>query len=106
VPHDFDYVFDFQTSYVYDPQQGNLLVEFIVANGVPPTNTWQDATDSESRLVFALADDAEVANITLDEITVKQFTIIPEPTTILLTILGMASVCCCRRRCNTSNPID
>jgi hypothetical protein len=79
LPHDFDYVFDFQTPYVYDPQQGNLLVESIVANGVPPTNTWQDATDSESRLVIARPDDAEFADITLDEITIKQFTFASEP---------------------------
>jgi hypothetical protein len=79
LPHDFDYVFDFQTPYVYDPQQGNLLQESIVANGVPPTNTWQDATDSESRLVLTLDDDAEFADITLDEMTIKQFTFASEP---------------------------
>jgi hypothetical protein len=82
LPHEFDYVFNFRTPYVYDPQQGNLLAEFISVTDLPPARDWHDAINPASpgpkRLALAFAADAEAATILLDEFTVTQFTIAPE----------------------------
>jgi hypothetical protein len=93
LPHDFDYVFDFQTPYVYDPQEGNLLVEFSIANDLGVNQTWFDATgDVSGRTVFAFADDAVFASNTPNRIGIMQFTIVPEPSSLLLSLLGPAAV--------------
>ena len=88
-PHDFDYVVDFETEFVYDPAEGNLLVEFIfVAGG----KTWQDAHDlgdGLDRLILALGPNQTVATTMIDAVTVYQFTIIPEPSSAALLGLGL-----------------
>ena len=85
LPHDFDYVFDFDLPYLYDPAQGNLLFEFIATTDNPWI--WTDGA-GQSQFTFALTPDAEVANFAAPAIIVTQFSAVPNPSTLLQDLLA------------------
>ena len=84
-PRDFDYVFDFDTPFPYDPAQGNLLSECVLGPNSGPT--FHDARRSapdRTRLVFSLAGpDAEFSERSGKAVSVTQFTVVPIPPTFL-----------------------
>ena len=85
LPHDFDYVFDFDVPYRYDPAQGNLLFEFIATTENPWI--WTDGA-GQSQFTFALSPAAEVANFAAPGIIVTQFSAVPDPSTLLQDLLA------------------
>ena len=85
LPHEFDYVAEFDTPYFYNPQEGNLLVELIITfdEGTSPWN-WYDGDDGTgSTFVFAISADAEEASFPpFPGLDVMKCTVIPEPVTL------------------------
>lgn len=85
LPHDFDYVFTLKTSFTYDPQDGNLLVEWISPTNARFEPTWQDGMElsNQSRTVLSFGA-GEQTGIVTDAFSITQFTIIPEPSSVVL----------------------
>jgi hypothetical protein len=81
LPHEFDYVVEFDTPYFYDPREGNLLVEVIATFGEGSPWIWMDGVfgTEDSGMVFALSADAEEDAIPLPGIDIMQFTAISAP---------------------------
>jgi hypothetical protein len=100
LPHDFDYRITFDTLYMYDPSDGNLLVEIISPTEAGSQPIWRDADvfDTGPNL-FALAKDTQSTTATSvgRAISIAQFTIIPEPSAAALSILGSVVLLAWRR---------
>ena len=81
-PRDFDYVFDFDTPFPYDPAQGNLLYEFLLGPNAEPTflDAHRLPAPERTRGVFSrISPDAEFAEGSLNAVAVTQFTVVPVP---------------------------
>ena len=79
-PCAFDYVFDFDTPFPYDPAKGNLLVEFVLEPNAG--STFHDAHRSapdRTRIVLSFSPDAEFAERSGKAVSVTQFTVEPVP---------------------------
>ena len=92
LPHDFDYVVDFATPFPYDPQQGNLLVEWISPTDLTDAWIWVDADDRTGEYIVGVPSDAAEAFAGGPGLFVTQFTVIPEPSSWLLCLSGFAAV--------------
>ena len=100
MPHKFDYVFEFDRPYTYDPDQGNLLVEMIAAADFPANNDWiwTDGAEGEGVFaVFGLADSPE-AFASFPLIIVTEFSVVPEPSTSFSAALGLVGLLAWRRK--------
>lgn len=97
--HVFDYGFDFQQPYVYDPADGNLLADLTVINAEGPLLldlAWVGTTTVTTSAYWtgSLGPDSPVAATTNDTIggqyggNIVRFTIVPEPSTIGSLLLG------------------
>ncbi len=79
-PCAFDYVFNFDTPFPYDPAQGNLLVEFMVEpNGGSTSHDAHRSAPDQTRIVLSFNPDAEFAEHSLNSVSVTQFTVEPVP---------------------------
>jgi len=92
-PHGFDYVLDFQIPFVYDPSQGNLLVEvlFDYASGVP----WVDAhvfSPWDPHGVMVATSRSATRGEWKDPIAIVfQFDVVPEPSSVVyVVVFGIA----------------
>ena len=96
-PRGFDYYVPFETPYFYDPAAGNLLVE-LASNSGPAGSLVIDRSNSSSALyIGAVGADAStglVQNIT----GANQYEFVPEPSTCLLVMVGIAGLAWTRRR--------
>lgn len=90
--HEFEYVVDFHTPYVYDPGQGDLLIEFAFTTEFSDQWAWVDADDRTGEFVFGFSADAEEAAVAGPGVFVTELTVIPEPATIVFAALGLASL--------------
>ena len=99
LPHDFDYVIEFDTPFLYNPEQGNLLFEtkFPTFPTDSPVWPWLDASDV-AKYVYSLESANAEEGALGDGVFVLQFTIIPEPSTVALAALGLVGLLCYRRR--------
>ncbi len=88
LPHDFDYPIEFDTPYVYDPQAGNLLVEWVSPTDIANAWIWVDADDQIGSFTFDPAMDATEARFGGPGLFITEFTVIPEPTSWLLGLVG------------------
>ena len=97
-PKDFDYGFDLQTPYTYDPAAGNLLMDLTVVNGVGPLLLdWVAASTATTTFIWsgALGHDSPVAADGQFGGHIAQFTVVPEPTSlgllspVILAIIGL-----------------
>ena len=85
LPHDFDYVIEFETPYVYDPSEGNLLFEQISPTNYTTRPIWRDFHEVGSGPnLFAFNDNpaSPFAQVTAQVIQIAQFTFVPEPSTL------------------------
>ncbi|MEZ6116334.1 MAG: hypothetical protein R3C28_07145 [Pirellulaceae bacterium] len=100
--HVFDYGFDFEQPYVYDPADGNLLADLTVINAEGPLLldlAWIETTTATTSAYWTgtLGPDSPVAATTTDTIggqyggNIIRFTIVPEPTTAGAFALGLDS---------------
>ena len=83
-PRNFDYVFNFDTPFPYDPAQGNLLVEQVLGpNAGPSSHDAHRPLPERPRIVFSRvgpdAEFAEILPVALNAISVIQFTVEPIP---------------------------
>lgn len=92
LPHEFDYVVEFDPPYQYDPAQGNLLVEWITPSDLADTWVWVDADSRTSGFVFDPSSAAEEARFGGPGLFVTQFNVVPEPSTFILATLGFLSL--------------
>jgi hypothetical protein len=90
LPHEFDYDVEFHTPFFYDPQQGDLLVEWKFSGLFSDQWVWIDADDRTGEFVFGLSVDAEEALPAAPGLFVTEFTVIPEPSALLLAFIGLA----------------
>jgi hypothetical protein len=100
-PRPFDYVGKFDNPFPYDPSKGNLLVEFISSSGYsPPLLDDYQASSPGTWQVAALDANATVAQFSVPNVSVLQFTFVPEPTTwsLLLVTSSAAAIIAQRRR--------
>ena len=99
MPHEFDYVFEFDQPYSYDPQQGNLLVEMIATVDFPSNNNWIWTDGAEAGwVVFGGSADATEGFLSAPAIIVTQFAIVPEPSAIYSAALGLVGLLAWRRK--------
>ena len=100
LPHDFDYVVEFETPFLYDPRQGDLLVEWLFPSTYDGLlhSIWVDAV-STSEFVFGLSAAADEAFGPPEPgLFVTQFTFIPEPSTCSIAVVAMVGGLCASRR--------
>ena len=84
LPHQFDYVVQFDPPYQYEPSQGNLLVEWIAGSDLADTWGWVDADSGTGGFVFDPSSAAEEARFGGPGLFVTQFSVIPETQEVLL----------------------
>ena len=109
-PKPFDIIISLETPFVYDPSQGNLLVDFKISTALPISGVEHDVVDAPgdglSRVLFigAFGDtsdpNAPVANLaqSVGPVTEFVFDVIPEPSTTLLAVPALAVLALRRRR--------
>ena len=90
--HSFDYVFKFDTPYVYNPMEGNLLFEYVSPDNLADVWVWADGEDQINWSSFGLSASAQESLEPTPGLWISQFTIIPEPSTHLLCIIALAIV--------------
>lgn len=78
LPHDFDYMFEFDTPFRYDPQSGDLLVDVVWNEPDVDPWVWAEADGSVGQYVEAFQPGTVAANKD-SGLFVTQFTTIPEP---------------------------
>jgi hypothetical protein len=98
-PKEFDIAYEFQTPFHYDPSQGNLLMDWYVEG--PADLVGDDRIDGPTGIVAWVF--SEDRNASLGEpagtgTPVIKFTFVPEPSTLLLLLLGLSTVGISRRR--------
>jgi len=102
LPHDFDYVVDFDTPFPYDPQQGNLLVEWISPTDLTDAWIWVDADTRTGEFIVGVPANAEEAFQRGDGLFVTQFTVVPEPSSVVsllsMGVVGLAGYYLRRRK--------
>jgi hypothetical protein len=85
-PDSFDFALDVANTFIYDPSQGDLLVQFLVRD--INSFTYFDASDNREQAVttrlWALGVDTEMGEIDFPQSygLVTQFQFVPEPSTI------------------------
>lgn len=94
-PRPFEYLIEFQTPFIYDPNQGNLLIDFTFfppfpLNVQPPTIDAQ--TTSLIQSVINTNASSPKAQFQIDEVLVTQFAFVPEPSTFILAALGLVGL--------------
>ena len=109
LPHDFDYLFEFDRPFLYDPQQGDLLLDLVFNEPHPAPWVWADGVDNSGQYVEVIRPPtALVATTDGTALFVTQFTMnaVPEPTTAPLLIVGaiVARLLCVRRQKSWSAP--
>jgi hypothetical protein len=98
LPHEFDYMFEFDTPFLYDPQQGDLLIDVMFEEPVPAPWIWADADGSRGQYV-EVTQLASVATSKAAGLFVTQFTIIPEPSGLAIAgTSAFAALAAFRRR--------
>ena len=102
-PRPFEYLIEFQTPFTYDPSAGNLLVDrtlTLVAGTIAPIADSHDV--GEIRSVFNGGSTPRQSLV-----TVTEFTVVPEPSAMLLygvgTFVGLAAI---RRRGKTMSTVS
>ena len=109
LPHDFDYLYEFDRPFLYDPQQGDLLLDVVFNEPHPAPWVWADAVENSGQYVEVIRPPtALVATSDGTALFVTQFTIstVPEPTTAPLLIVGaiVARLLYVRRQTTWSAP--
>jgi hypothetical protein len=98
----FDAIFSFQNGFTYNPAQGNLLIDLRGVTGqafLPGAMDAQSATGDAVSWVYALNNLASSGTpSTLGLVTRFQVFSVPEPTTWILTLLGLAVCLIFRKR--------
>ena len=102
-PNPFGADVEFDTLFFYDPStMGNLLLDALSSSGNDTpglSKDWHRPAAGELVTVFTVGDHSgEVAEGTSRAIIVRQFTIIPEPSTFILCALGLIGLCFYRQR--------
>ena len=103
-PRDFDFVVPFNEPFTYDPSQGkNLLVEFVAPVDWDNVGNWKADRQSTDKttLVATNTPSASVATVSRSSLMVTQFTFVPEPSTLLLTLVALGVVGWWRQRKHT-----
>lgn len=90
-PKEFDYGLDFETPYIYDPADGNLLMDLFVTNGegpllldwmVEPTDTTGFIWSGDQGIDSEIAAAGQFGGHAL------QFSVVPEPAAFPLLLMG------------------
>ena len=95
-PRPFDYLIEFETPFSYDPNQGNLLVDFSMFAPIAGTSFFDSQATDLIQSVGQLHASGLTATLTDDETLVAQFAFVPEPSTLVLGALAL--VCPLARR--------
>ena len=97
-PRGFDYYFPFETPYVYDPADGNLLVEMISTSG-PVGSLISDGFNSTSAVYVGAGGMNTLSGNLQNGGFVNQLEFVPEPGSgRMAALLGIAAVVWTRRR--------
>ena len=98
-PNPFDIVIDVVNLFVYDPTQGDLLMDVYMRNS-PSTEIFDAANSSVMSRIYTFPGDVNAASGTLDISSglVTQFEVVPEPTSVALLGIGLASFVFARKR--------
>lgn len=82
-PRSFDYRFALQTPFLYDPAQGNLVVEFSSSSGYTPALGDDQVVNSNQQLVDIPLSGSETGFF-LSNGLILELTFVPEPSTLAL----------------------
>jgi hypothetical protein len=78
LPHDFDYLYEFDRPFLYDPQQGDLLLDVVFNEPHPAPWLWADGVENSGQFVEVIRPPtAPVATREGAVLFVTQFTINP-----------------------------
>ena len=76
LPHDFDYLYEFDRPFLYDPQQGDLLLDVVFNEPHPAPWLWADGVDNSGQYVEVIQPPtAAVATREGTVLFVTQFTV-------------------------------
>ena len=99
-PRPFDYLIPFHEPFVYDPDQGNLLVDFSFFPFDGGGSLFADAQETTLvQSVGATNASALTGPLPDSRVVVTQFAFVPEPSTFFLAALGLIGLlACCRKK--------
>ena len=97
-PKDFDLIWELQNPFLYDRDQGNLLVEWIATSGIATSGAaLNDIFVSPITSVTNIGNPDAQSGILVGGFPM-QFTFVPEPSTLVLAALGLVSLLAWRRK--------
>ena len=97
-PRPFDYLFEFQTPFIYDPNQGNLLVDHTFFPPIPGAPAIDVQSMGGTHWVFGSHAGAATATIRDSSLPVTQFAVVPEPSMFVLAALALVGLRAGRRK--------
>ena len=95
-PRDFDYRFELERPFFYDPSRGNLVVDFIVPDGFSPALLDDQAVRQNAWLADFPLSGADSGSLRGNQL-ILELTFVPEPSGLLVLVLGTATLIVCRR---------
>ena len=96
--HDFDYVFEFDVPYTYDPSEGDLLLDWVITD-LAQQRTWQDAQSDGGRNAWDASLGGLASQLGSSLVSVTQFTYVPEPSGMTLASVALMACLASLRRC-------
>lgn len=92
-PREFDFVFPFVQPFHYDPNLGHLLVDFTALEDWDNVSLHIDAENVDAALqAVGSSNPSASTGSSFGRIFVTQFTFVPEPSSLLLGLLGTTAV--------------
>ena len=102
-PKAFDYGLDLDTPFVFDPGEGNLLLDWTILNAVGELSVDFSVPATSTTSFYwtgSLGHTSTVADQSSGQFGghAIQFTVVPEPSSALLALVAVATICASRRR--------
>ncbi len=96
-PRAFDYTVNLQTPFLYDPNQGNLVVDFTSPSGYTP-NFGDDQFSGTNQQLLDIPFAGSESGFFVSNGLILQLTFVPEPSSFTLGAIGIVALFS-RRRC-------
>ncbi len=101
-PKDFDYVIEFQSPFVYEPSQGNLLLDIFAGGFIGDGEPFDfEVSNPVTSTVTASNVNALVATSRNNSANAFQFIFVPEPSSAVICLTGLVGLLGLQRRCRS-----